>query len=319
MDHDQFFKLMMRLFLRDFFEVFYPEWLGRFRFEEAEWIEQEIFPNPPRGEKLVVDILVKMPIIPSDPPRENEPRESVTLILIEAEGSTRLADFRPRIYDYTRSVSDKTGLDVLPIAIFLSLRLDGRSTDFYERHFWERRILTFEYDYVALPGLRAEDYAHHPNPLAAAWSTLMMMERDRRALAAVEAMDNVVASTMDVRKKHVLMDFIQTYAPLEEDQRRDLNELLVDPKRENNMTFRKTMTQEAWEAGQAKGIEQGIEKGIERGQRELLLRLCQKRFKNFPIASIRNQIETMSVSELEEFEERLLNAQSPEELGLIDR
>jgi hypothetical protein len=37
MDHDQFFKLMMRLFLRDFFEVFYPEWLGRLRFEEAEW------------------------------------------------------------------------------------------------------------------------------------------------------------------------------------------------------------------------------------------------------------------------------------------
>ena len=47
---------------------------------------------------------------------------------------------------------------------------------------------------------------------------------------------------------------------LEEDQQRDLNELLVDPKRENAVNFRKTMTQEAWEAG--------ISQGIEKGQRE---------------------------------------------------
>ena len=131
MDHDQFFKRLMRLFLRDFFEVFYPEWAGRLRFDQAEWVEQEVFPNPPRGEKRVVDILVKIPIIPADPPRENEPRESVALILIEAEVSTRLADFRLRMYDCTRVMTEKTGLDVLPIAIFLTLRLDGRNTDVY--------------------------------------------------------------------------------------------------------------------------------------------------------------------------------------------
>jgi Domain of unknown function (DUF4351) len=258
----------------------------------------------------VVDILVKMPIIPSDPPRENEPRESVALILIEAEGSTRLADFRLRIYDYTKAISDKTGLDVLPIAIFLSLRLDGRGTDFYERHFWERRILTFEYDYVALPGLRAEDYAHHPNPLAAAWSTMMMMERNRRALAAVEAMDNVVASTMDVRKKHVLMDFIQTYAPLEEDQRRDLNELLVDPKRENSVNFRKTMTQEA--------REEGISQGIEKGQREFFLKQCLEKFKQIAPDEMRRRIEMLNMTQLDELSRKILYAQNPKELGLID-
>jgi hypothetical protein len=72
-------------------------------------------------------------------------------------------------------------------------------------------------------------------------------------------MDAVVASSLEIEQKHVLIDFIQSYAPLEESQRRDLNELLVDPKRENTMNFRKTMMQEAMEQGLEKGIEKGIE------------------------------------------------------------
>ena len=317
MNHDQFFKRMMRLFLRSFFEVFYPEWSTRLRFERAEWLEQEVFPNPPRGEKRVVDILVKIPIIPADPPRENEPRESMALILIEAEGSTRLAEFRERVYDYTRALREKHGLDVLPIALFLSLRLDGRGTDLYEIRFWERRILTFEYDYVALPGLRASDYEGHANPLALAWSTLMMMDPSRRAPAAAEAMDAVVASSLEIEQKHLLIDFIQSYAPLEESQRRDLNELLVDPKRENTMNFRKTMMQEAMELGLSQGLEKGLSQGLEKGQRDLLVQLCQEKFKQLSPEDLHRRIDSMNLTQLGELGRKLLTAQHPNDLGLI--
>ena len=78
-------------------------------------------------------------------------------------------------------------------------------------------------------------------------------------------MDAVVASSLEIEQKHLLIDFIQSYAPLEESQRRDLNELLVDPKRENTMNFRKTMMQEAMELGLSQGLEKGLSQGLEKG------------------------------------------------------
>ena len=332
MNHDQLFKLMMHLLLKDFFEVFFPEWAGRFLFGQAEWLEQEIFPEPPRGEKLVVDMLVRLPTVPADPPRENEPRDSLALLLIEAENSTGLADFRERMYNYTVSVAKKYDLDVLPVAIFLKLRLDGRGTDVVERRFWERRILTFEYDYVALPGLRAEDYAGHPNPLAVAWSTVMTMERDRRASAAVAAMDAVVASDATVEKKHALLGFIQSYAPLEDDQRRDLNELLTDPKHERVMAMGKTWFQEGLEKGLEMGktwFQEGMEKGLEIGQTRLqegieqerlrlVLDLCQSKFAQLSPENTRRKLEQLSMAQLKELSVKLLVAQTPQEVGLAE-
>ncbi|WP_020470233.1 RpnC/YadD family protein [Zavarzinella formosa] len=315
MDHDQFFKKLMHLFLRDFFEIFFPAWVNRFRFDQVEWVEQEIFPDPPRGEKLVVDVLAKLPVIPADPPRENEPRESVALVLIETEGSTRLADFRQRMYDYTTGAGDKLGLDVLPVAIFLNLRMEGRNTDVFERWFWERRILTFEYDYVALPGLRAEDYAHHPNPLAAAWSTLMNMERDRRALAAVEAMDVIAASPLDIERKHLLLDFIQSYAPLEETQKRDLNELLIDPKRERTLAMKRLWSEEMKEEGVQQGMQQGMQQGTLLTQRRIAERLCRTKFPELPDDKLQNRLGRLSGEELEQLTVRILSATTAAEIG----
>src|SRR5207237_5165694 len=53
-DHDQFFKRLMHLFLREFVDLFFADWVGRFDFAQVEWLEQEVFPDPPRGEKRVV-------------------------------------------------------------------------------------------------------------------------------------------------------------------------------------------------------------------------------------------------------------------------
>lgn len=62
MDHDQFFKHLMKLFLRQFFELFYPQWIGKLDLDHVEWLEQEVFSDPPKGERRVVDLLVKAPL-----------------------------------------------------------------------------------------------------------------------------------------------------------------------------------------------------------------------------------------------------------------
>jgi hypothetical protein len=41
-----------------------------------------------------------------------------------------------------------SGLPVLPVALFLRVGLDGVGWDAYEEHFWEHRVVRFEYAYV---------------------------------------------------------------------------------------------------------------------------------------------------------------------------
>ena len=52
-----------------------------------------------------------------------------------------------------------TGLPVLPVALFLRVGLDGVGWDAYEEHFWEHRVVRFEYAYVGLPALESRSGA----------------------------------------------------------------------------------------------------------------------------------------------------------------
>ena len=84
-----------------------------------------------------------------------------------------LSAFRPRMFEYYIQLRRDTGLPVLPIALFLRVGLDGIGWDAYEEHFWEQRIIRFEYTYVGLPALDGEPFATGENLLGVALSTLM--------------------------------------------------------------------------------------------------------------------------------------------------
>jgi hypothetical protein len=51
-DHDQRFKSLLKAFFAEFFQVFFPAWADRFDFARVDWLEQEVFTDPPRGEPL---------------------------------------------------------------------------------------------------------------------------------------------------------------------------------------------------------------------------------------------------------------------------
>ena len=79
------------------------------------------------------------------------------------------------MFDYYVQLRRDTGLPVLPIALFLRVGLDGIGWDAYEEHFWEQRIVRFEYAYVGLPALDGEQYATGENLLGVALSALMRL------------------------------------------------------------------------------------------------------------------------------------------------
>src|SRR5262249_28728991 len=56
MDRDQRFKLLLQEFLAEFFALFFPEWADRFDFTKVEWLDKEVFVDPPQGSHQFLDL-----------------------------------------------------------------------------------------------------------------------------------------------------------------------------------------------------------------------------------------------------------------------
>ena len=135
--------------------------MGRpLRFLRVDWLEQEVFTDPPRGERRSLDLVARLPLRPGVPHPAGAPGGPadcwLTLIHIEIDSRDTVVVLRPRMFDYYELLRRQYGLPVLPIALYLRVGLDGIGWDVYEEKYWDRRLLAFEYAYVGLPGLEGE-------------------------------------------------------------------------------------------------------------------------------------------------------------------
>lgn len=301
MDHDQRFKELIQEFLPEFFALFFPDLAGSLDFGQVIWLEQQLFPDPPQGVRLSIDLLAQVVIRPGpDDPPNMQATEKLLLLHIEIESDDTVEPFRLRMYDYYHFLSRKYDLDVLPIAVYLGVGLEGQGKDVYERRVLNRRPLRFEYDYVGLPGLQGERYLEGENRLGVAWSALMRWPKGRQVAAAVEALEKINNSQGSPRRKMMLCECIQAYAPLNKSQRRELTDLLADPQRRVGAMVK------TWS-----------EMGREDGQRQLLLKQLEKRFP--PLSKkVRRRLEKWPAEKLVELGEALVTAQTLKELGLED-
>jgi hypothetical protein len=305
-DHDQRFKTLVQECLGEFLMLFLPELIERLDLTATTWLPQEIFPDPPAGQRRYVDLIAQISLRPSvGVPPPNAPRQQVLLLHIEVESADTVEPFRERMFHYYCDLSRKLRLDVLPVAIYLQVGLEGRGRDTYERRLWDRTPLRFEYDYVGLPALPGEEYLHSGNSLGEAWSALMRWPREGRLQAALAALEQIAASEENGWSRLLLAECVQAYAPLEDSQRMELKPLLDEPER-GVRTMIKTWTEEAREQGQ-KIV-------LERWRRGLLLQLAS-RFG--PLSeSVQQKLTALSMDQLEALSEALMTAQSLQELGL---
>lgn len=156
MDHDQRFKILIQTFFEDFLLLFFREWAQRFDVSAVEWLDKEVFPDPPEGSRRTLDLVGKLPTRQAVPgQRPGEPDQWLALVHIEIESPETAAPVRPRMFEAYAQLRRQHRMPVLPIGVFLRVGLDGIGTDTYEESFWEFRPLHFEYFYVGLPALNA--------------------------------------------------------------------------------------------------------------------------------------------------------------------
>jgi hypothetical protein len=275
MDHDQRFKVLIQTFFDDFLHLFFRPWAERLDATAVEWLDKEVFPDPPEGTRNILDLVGRLPTrkeVAGQRPGETD--QWLALVHIEIESPDKAAPLRPRMFDAYVHLRRRHRLPVLPIGVFLKVGLEGIGIDVYEEHFWELCPVRFQYLYVGLPALNAVEYLESDNPLGVALAALMRIPSDRIAWLGAEALRRIQAAGLSDQKRFLLGNCVQAYLPMDETQRREFDQLLATE------TYRgvQAMNTTWYEQGIEKGMERGIEEGIAKERRESLRELLEERF-----------------------------------------
>jgi hypothetical protein len=300
-DHDQRLKVLLKEFFGQFFQLFFPAWAQRFDFDTVEWLDKEVFLAPPQGERRQLDLVAKLRLRPDAPPPCEGLTELVALVHVEVEMRRSAVGLRPRMFDYYVQLRRDTGLPVLPIGLLLRVGLEGVGWDAYEEHFWEHRLLRFEYAYVGLPALDAERYVSGEHLLGVALSQLMRVPAGRRAELFAEGLKCIGRSGENDWRRFLLAECLEAYAELDEAQKERLQGLLsTEPYAEVRPLMITT-----------------YERGMIAGQREMALLQLEAKFGPLA-AAVKQRVETMSPDELRQIMLEYHKAQSLKDLRLVD-
>ena len=309
MDHDQRFKSLLKAFFAESFQAFFPEWADRFDFSRVDWLEQEVFTDPPRGLRRSLDLVARLPLRPGVPPLASAPGEPadcfLTLIHIEIESQDTVAPLRPRMLSHYEQLRRQYGLPVLPIALYLRVGLDGIGWDAYEETYWDHRLLSFAYAYVGLPGLEGERYVAGEPLLGVALTSLMRVPPSRRAAMHAEALRRLAEARENDFRRYLLLDCLEAYAALDAAQAQELGELL------------RTERYQGAHAMAVTTFEKGVLAGREQGQRTMLRRMLEARFGALGPGA-QERLEGLSPEQIDALVPALLVARSLQELGLED-
>lgn len=296
-DHDQRLKEAVKSKFSDAIDLMLPAWLPLFDFARLEWLEQEIFPDPPKGTRRTIDILARLPTLqPITTAAEDPPaQECVGLIHLELEAWDSIAVMRRRMRDYRHYLSRKFQLPVLPLCIYVHVGMEGLAWDEDVEAFLGETISTFRYRYMGLPALDGLQYISGSNLLGVALASLMKLDERAKAKAKADALQKIANSAEPEFRKYLLCECVETYLPLEEVQMSEYENLLVTTPYQGVRKYGKT--------------------SFELGELNVIRELLTTRFGSLN-EEANKRLYSCSSSELLELAKKLLTASSLQELGL---
>ncbi len=312
-DHDQRFKALLREFFPDLLRLFFAEWAARFDLSAVEWLDKELTPDPPDGERHILDLVAKVKAVQSPDGMPIPPADGwAVLVHIEIESPDRTTLLKPRLPRYYFHLRDRHGLKVLPLVLYLKVGLDGIGVDEVEDRLFDFVPHTFRYLYVGLPGLNAEDYVSGDNWLGVALSALMRMPPERVMELGAEAMARITdAPALTSQQRYLLGNCVEAYIDVPEANLKQFHDM-IDAKATGRVT---AVNKTSYD----RGIEAGMEKGVELGRRLAILELleAQLQTKFGPLsADTTTALRALSDDQLKQLAVALPAATTLAELGL---
>ena len=316
MGHDQVFKGILRRFLKDFLELFFPEFSARLDFESLHFQDRELFKGFPDGKRREPDVVALV--------RTREGRPEIVVVHIEVQASTETS-FARRMFEYYALLWLRFDAPIFPIV--LRVKEGGREgieTATYGHELFGREVIRFQYASVALARIAGEEYVDR-GPLAAALAALMRWGGDSDELVLrLGLLGRVLASGLDEASLFLLFNLIETYLPVPEGARERYQRMVSRKEyrkvQEVELTWADKLRQqgrdEGLKEGREEGREEGLQEGLVQGKRQTLKRLLAAKFGDLP-KRVESQIDALaSADELDGYLERVLTASSFQELGL---
>jgi hypothetical protein len=303
-DHDQRFKVLLREFFKEFVQLFFPTWADRLDLTQTDWLEQEVFPDPPQGERRAVDLVARLHTRQAVPtPHDREAESWLALVHVEIEHRDSVQPLRRRMFEYYEHLRCRHRLPVLPIGLYLRVGLDGVGWDAYEEYFWEQRLVRFEYAYVGLPALDAEQYVRQDNWLGVALAVLMRTPPERRAELGQEALRRLVQCPETVYRRYLLCECVDAYLPGDDAQRQEIRFRLLSDADSGVQAMSRTL------------FEMLRDEGRQQGQREALLVQLEARFGSLR-QDVRQRIESLPADRVKELLVAMVKGRTLQEMDL---
>jgi hypothetical protein len=299
-EHDQRFKALLREFFPEFLHLFFPDRAARLDLSRPEWLDKELFPDPPQGDVRVLDLVARVPHLPPLDTPDQPVGGTVALVHVEVESREAVATFRRRMFQYYETLRRRYDEPVLPVAVYLRVGLDGLGMDGYTEEYDGLELLRFQYLYVGLPALDAERYVSGDNWLGVALSALMRASREQRVRLGADALLRMAVECKENDfRKYLLTECIEAYLNLDEEQQREFDQLKqTEPYKEIQPMMTTT-----------------FEKGMVQGQRKTLRAQLEHRFGPLSPAVL-EKLESLSPDRLAELQLAVLTAPSLKALEL---
>lgn len=304
--HDQLFKELFERFLGDLVRLVTPDLAGHLRLDSARPLTKEQFTDFPKGDQRRLDVVSAVET------REGEPELVLVHVEVEARATKRMAR---RMRAYAHQLELRHGASVLPIVVYLRGGPTGVAKETLTTRLWEEEMEVFHFFAFGLSRSRAQEYLRRPEPLAWALAALMRRGPLTAAELKAECLRPIARADLDDVRRIVLANCVETYVELDEEGHRQYEALVSDDENREIRAMEMTWAEKL----EARGVEKGIEQGVERGRdemRNLVLNLMKRRFGPLP-KDVEGRVQAIDSPErLSRVAERLLDAESLEELEL---
>jgi len=274
MGHDQLFKEFLREFLGDFLKLFYPEVEARLDFGTLCFLETESFTSFPEGSSREADIVAELHT------RDGAPE----LLLVHVEVQARRErDFAKRMFQYYALLRARYEVSIFPVAVYLRRGRSALSEEEYIVDLFGREQLRFRYAAVALARFEGQEYVEKGSPVAAALAALMSRRGAREPLKLrLLMMERVALSGLDDARKFLLLNLIETYFKLAEDERQKFEGLLSRERYREVKRMQLTWAEKIEEKGRKEGMREGKKEGPARGQEGRPLAVTYEQVRSAP-------------------------------------
>ena len=295
-DHDQRLKTAIRQDLMALLALAAPDWAAAVE-EVEEWLDQELFPDPPTGERRIIDVLARLRM--RDGGR--------TLAHVEIESGDSLTSLRSRMPRYRPFLRGKHGLPVLSMGVYMQVGLEGIGWDEAREVFQGETLDLARWRYLGLPALDGAVYAAGENLLGVALVGLMRVPEPDQPRLKADAMLRLYESGRSDLCRYLYMSLIDAYMPLGDTLMRQYNALVRTEPRYAPML---PMVETTFERGQRIGRQEG--------RQDMVRKLLELRFGTLPEIALR-RLQEWPIDRLEATACSLMQGDtSLATLGLVD-